>query len=108
AVERMRLGCNVSALAEELGVGRGTLYRWGEAEERSATGAEAMDAQQHRMKELESQVAQLQSELGRSSLENRFFQSALRRVEESRQSRSDDGETVSTRRFASGRKRKAN
>ena len=114
AVERMKLGCNVSQLAEELGVGRTSLYDWRwKAEEQATAGttpamlAADFDPRDHKLKELESKVAHLESELGRRSLEISFFKGALRRIEESRQSRSNSGGTASTPKSGAGCKRKA-
>ena len=114
AVERMKLGCNVSQLAEELGVGRTSLYCWlWKAEEQAAAGntpakvGADFDPRDHKLKELESKVAHLESELGRRSLEISFFKGALRRIEESRQNRSNSGGTASTPKSRAGCKRKA-
>lgn len=115
-LERMRLGANVRQLARELGVGRRTLYLWKEKSEqepaqqpvgkarRSAVGQDARDYQ---IRELTLKVAGLEGELGRAELEKRFFASALRRIEASRQKPESSGAMASSPRSASGRKRKA-
>jgi len=107
AVEQMRLGVNVSQLAEQLGVSRGTLYQWkGRAERRDTTAlvgspaADPLEQRDYRIRELESRVAGLEGELGRAELEKRFFESALRRIEESRQKKENSGGTTSTPRSA--------
>jgi len=115
ALDRMRLGVNVSELAEQLGVHRATLYIWkrqaaggAAAPEEDGQAAAPMDARDHRIQELQAQVAGLQSELGRAELEKRFFEAALRRIEESRRKKEGSGETICSRRSATGRNRKAN
>ena len=125
AMDRMRLGVNVSELAEQLGVSRGILYVWKEQADRR-TGAkpapEAADAveqsrrrvgelgcKQHdqRIGELESRLVAAEGELGRVELEKRFFEAALRRVKASRPNNEDSGATASSPRSATGRTRKA-
>jgi transposase-like protein len=110
ALERMKLGVNVSELAAELRVNRATLYWW-KAQEVGAARAEPADGpadkRDYRIRELEARVAGLEGELGRASLEVRFFNGALRRVEESEPNRLAAGETASMPKSAAGRKRKA-
>lgn len=94
AVERMRAGENVSALASELRVRRKLLYEWKQLVEQgrplrtmgrpARTPADAQagsPAGAERIRELELLVGQL-------TLENRFFEGALQRIEELRQARS--------------------
>jgi transposase-like protein len=108
ALERLELGVNVSELAEQLGLHRCTLYYWKrQALEAAAGGKDPLEARDYRIRELESQVAGLEAELGRAELERRFFEAALRRIEESRQSKGSSGETASSPRSATGRTRKA-
>ena len=91
AVERMRAGENVSALASELRVRRKLLYEWKQLVEqgrplrtmgrpaRTPTDPKAGDpGAAERIREWEGLV-------GRLTLENRFFEGALQRVEELRQ-----------------------
>jgi len=91
AVERMRAGENVSALASELRVRRKLLYEWKQLVEqgrplrtmgrpaRTPTDPRAGDpGGAERMREMEGLV-------GRLTLENRFFEGALQRIEELRQ-----------------------
>jgi transposase-like protein len=109
AVERMKLGENVSALARELGVDRITLYRW-RPKSIAAPGMEpavAYDPKQQRIQELESKIAGLEGTLGRKEMELDFFVGALRKIKETRQRRSVSGETASTRKSAEGCQRKA-
>jgi len=87
AVARMQAGENVSALAAELRVRRKLLYEWKQLVEqgrplrplgrprRTAADPQVEAAVgEERVRELESLVAQL-------TLENRFFEGALRRIE---------------------------
>ncbi len=116
AVERMKHCKDIRKLAEELGVSRGALYLWKRRLEglpsyreaaRHGQAASADDPQTKRIRELETQVAALEGELGRRSLEASFFKSALRRVEGLHRQSDAPGGTASTTRSAAGR-RKAN
>jgi len=93
AVQQMQQGCNVTALARELGVRRKLLYEW---RDRMAgrpvskghvakSGAAAPAAATPDWK----QVA------GTLALENRFLAQALRRVEERRRNSAAGSSTVS-------------
>jgi hypothetical protein len=64
------------------------------------------DQEAKRLRELEAQIAILEGELGRRSLEASFFKSALRKVEEQRRQSGKAGGTASTTKSAAG-KRKA-
>src|SRR3954447_24727895 len=115
AVERMKHCTDVRKLAEELGVSRGALYLWKrrvaglppyrDAAKRGET-ASMNDPQTQRIRELEAKVAALEGELGRSSVEIRFFKGALRRIEEWRRQNEEPGGTASTSKSTAG-KRKA-
>jgi hypothetical protein len=116
AVERMKHCEDVSKLAEELGVSRGALYLWKRRGEglpsyrnaaRQGKPASLGDPQAKKIRELEAKIAALEGEIGRQSLEARFFKNALRRVEESRRANEERGGTASTSRSAAGN-RKAN
>ena len=116
AVERMKHCSDIGKLAEDLGVSRGALYLWKRKSEgllsyrdaaRQGHPAAVDDPQAKRIRDLEAQVASLEGELGRRSLEASFFKSALRRVEERRRQSEKSGETASTTRSAAG-SRKAN
>jgi transposase-like protein len=108
AVERMKEG-HIRELSKELGVPVSGLYRWKQlAEGRAAPGADAAeDPRERRVRELEKKVRELEGVIGQKTLELDFFAGALRRIKESRQQRSNDGETTSTRKCAGGWKRKA-
>ena len=108
AVERMKEG-RIRDLAKELRVPVSGLYRWKQlAEGRLVPGAEAADdPHERRVRELEKKVKELEGVIGQKTLELDFFAGALRRIKESRQQRSNDGETTSTPKCAGGWKRKA-
>ena len=116
AVERMKHCEDIGKLAEELGVSRGALYLWKRKGEgllsyrdaaRKGQPAAADDPQAKKIRELEAQVASLEGELGRRSLEVSFLKSALRKVEGLRRQSGAPGGTASTTRSAAG-SRKAN
>jgi transposase len=107
---------DIGELAEELGVSRGALYLWKRREEglpsyreRAREGYQALpeDEQARIVRELKAKVAGLEGELGRSSLEARFFAGALRRVEAARRQNDEPGGLQSTTKSAAGRSRKA-
>lgn len=115
AVERMKHCEEIGELADELGVSRGALYLWKRKSEglqsyrdaaRQGHPAAADNPQAKKIRELEAKVAGLEGELGRCSLEARFFKSALRRVEGLRPQSGGPGGTTSTTKSAAG-KRKA-
>jgi len=115
AVERMKHCEEIGKLADELGVSRSALYLWKRKREgllsyrdaaRQGHPAAADDPQANKIRELEAKVAGLEGELGRCSLEARFFKSALRRVEGLRPHSGGPGGTTSTTKSAAG-KRKA-
>jgi transposase len=106
ALERMKHCDDIRALAAELGVSRGVLYLWkGKAEGRGKGSAAAPDEQARKIQQLEAQVASLEGELGRRSLEASFFKSALRKVEGLRRESEKPGGIPSTTRSAAGRRK---
>lgn len=110
ALERMRRGENVEALAAELGATRSLLYWWkqraeGRLKPRHSGAAE--DPRDRRIRELERKVGELEGVIGQKALELDFFAGALRRIEERRQRRSSSGEMASTPKSAGGCNRKA-
>ena len=116
AVERMRHSKDIAGLAQELGVSRGALYLWKRKAAglpsyrealRQAPGSWQEDEKARQLRELQAQVAALEGELGRRSIEASFFKSALRKVEALRQQPEGPGEMPSTKRSAAGRSRKA-
>lgn len=108
AVERMKLGCNVSELAAELGVHRASLYDWKERFQDPAkrAGVVEMNPGQSRIRDLERQVHELQSALGRQTQELDCFATALRQVEP-QQARGKNGASGSTMPWPSKPARKA-
>ena len=116
SVERMKHCEDIGKLAEELGVSRGALYLWRRKDEgllsyrdaaRKGHPAADDDPQAKKIRELEAQVASLEGELGRRSLEASFFKSALRKVEGLHRQSGEPGGTASTSKSAAGN-RKAN
>lgn len=95
AVERMKMGCNVTELARELEISRTLLYRWSRAE-MSSGGEEVVDGRERKIRELEAKVASLEGVIGRQKLEADFLSAALRRVEAGPQQKGASGETRST------------
>ena len=109
ALERMKTSRNIKALAKELGVSRQLLYWWkqqGEGRKRPSEPSASEDPRDRRIRELEKQVGDLKGVIGQKALEVDFFAGALRRVEESRQTKSKRGATASTPRSAGGCNRK--
>lgn len=114
AVERMKHCKDITKLAEELGVSRGALYLWKRKGEgllsyrdaaRQGCPAAEDNPQAKKVRELEAQVAILEGELGRRSLEASFFKSALRRVEGRHRQSAQPGGTASTTKSAAGRRK---
>ena len=114
AVERMKHCRDIRKLAEELGVSRSALYLWKRRGEglpsyrdaaRREHPASIDDQQVRRIRELEAQIASLEGELGRRSLEASFFRSALRRVEGLRPASAAPGGTASTSKSAAGNRK---
>ena len=116
AVERMKHCEDIAVLAQELGVSRGALYLWKRKAEglpsyrkalREAPRSWEEEEKSRQLRELQAQVATLEGELGRRSIEASFFKSALRKVEALRQQPEGLGEMPSTKKSAAGRSRKA-
>jgi Transposase len=110
ALERMRNGENVRALAEELGAPVSLLYWWKQRAEgrlKPKHPATAQDPRDRRLLQLEKKISELEGVIGQKTLELDFFAGALRRIEERRQKRADSGETTSIPKSAGGWNRKA-
>lgn len=112
AVERMRTDKNISALARELGVRRKFLYEWKQALEQgrgfpgvghpiekpvNSSEPEANNARDAEGERAKERISQLEALVGRLTLENRFFKSALQSIEELRQARSASSSAESSR-----------
>lgn len=113
AVERMKLGADVTALARELGVDRSLLYYWkkrltGGPLRPSGEAAVVLDAQEVEIRQLRAQLAQTQAALGQKAAELDFFAGALRQIEPTAPSRSGSSANVSTSTPQAVRDRKAN
>lgn len=98
ALERMKTTSNVSALARELGIRRKWLYQW---RDDAMQAAGLRKARQPRGKTLESdrlrkQIQELLQLVGQQEAKLDFFESALRRVKERRQSSDANGAMPST------------
>jgi transposase-like protein len=109
ALERMKSCPNVKVLAKELGVARQLLYLWkqqAEGRKQASEPSVSEDPRDRRIRELEKQVGELQGCIGQKALELDFFAGALRRVEESRQRKGENGATASTPKSAGGCNRK--
>lgn len=106
AVERMKLGCNVSKLAHELKISRTLLYMWFLA---AAEGGEKTpDANKGKLGELQQRVAWLEGVIGRQKVEADFLSAALRRIEAKAPPKKEIGETKSTPKSPTGLRSKAN
>jgi transposase-like protein len=109
-VERMKTCQNIHELARELNIERKLLYTWkyqfeGRPEPRHANlgiAAEDRKEQQHR-----EEIAKLKAALADTTLENKFFRSALLKIKADRQQNTASGETASTTPSSRGRKSKA-
>ena len=110
AVERMKSCENIHALARELHLERKLLYTWkyqleGRPEPRHANLATT--AEERKEKQLHAKIAQLQAALAEKTLENDFFKSALLKVQEPRQRRTETGGSASTTSSGRGGRSKA-
>ena len=112
AVQRMMAGESISALSRELDVRRNQLYRWQEAKRAGRQLRDRGRPQQKRVSGSpaagERQIAELHQLVGQLTEENRFFQGALRRIEEIRQRSKEAGVKGSASKSGSRAPRKAN
>lgn len=109
ALELLKSCSNVSELARELGIRRKWLYKWrnqarakaartdGDAKSRAPVEA----VREPEKEALRQRVAELERLVGRQTAEIDFFRSALRRVEERRQTKGETGGEASTRKSGS-------
>jgi len=110
AVERMKTCPNIEELARELKVQRKLLYTWkyqleGRPETRHADLA--VTAEDRKETQLRNENIRLKAALAEKVLENDFFRSALRSIEEKRRGRIGNGASASTTPSARGSHRKA-
>jgi transposase-like protein len=106
AVERMRAGERVSALAVEFGVRRKFLYAWKDAVETgrgfpgtghaSGSSAGRPAGRAGVARDGAERITELEALVGRLTLENRFFSGALQSIEELRQLRSASSSAASS------------
>ena len=102
AVERMRAGANVSALASELRVRRKLLYEWKQLVEQGrplrTMGRPVRTPANPKVGAPDGaeRVRELEALVGRLTLENRFFKGALESIEELRQARGASSSVASS------------
>jgi transposase len=113
ALSRMAEAPDITALAAELGLDRGRLYKWrrqflmGGPEALNAIGRPAVggepfgeplpDASRLPADTHQSRIAELERKIGQQQLELDFFRAALRHVREARLKKGGSGETASSR-----------
>jgi transposase-like protein len=97
AVERLKGCTNVEALARELKVSRGILYRWqdkAEGREKPKRPGPVVDTPA--IAALKKEVVDLKLALGEKALEVDFFRGALQRVEDRQRKAGNSGDQAST------------
>ena len=109
ALERMKAGQDVRALARELGVNRSPLYRWrNEALGHTPTPRPDSWLQEKSEERQRRRIADLERLVARQALELDFFKGALLRTEEHRRKREQTSGKPSTRKSGTGTDSKAN
>lgn len=97
ALERMKAGQDVRALARELGVNSTQLYRWrNEALGRRPVPQPASWLQEKSEERQRRRIADLERLVARQALELDFFKGALLRIEENRRKREQTSGRPST------------
>ena len=99
AVERMKVSCNISALAKELGIPRVRLYGWRrqlDPQWRPEAVSEGYRPQDEEKLSLQQQLREVKQLLAEKSLEVDFFKGALHKIEARSQQSATTGETAST------------
>ena len=92
ALERLKRGDNVTALANELGVDRNLLYTWrGRMEAKQGKACRQVD-----FREKKDEINELKRLLAEKTLEVDFFKGALQKVAARRQNNINSGEKAST------------
>ncbi len=113
ALERLKHCDDIRALAAELGVSRGVLYLWKRKSEGlraygKSSVAAAPDEQVRKIQQLEAQVASLEGELGRRSLEASFSKVPCEKSRGYGGKSEKPGAIPSTTRSAAGRRKRPN
>ena len=97
ALERMKSGQDVGALARELGINRSQLYRWqNEALGRKPAPRPESWLQEKSDERQRRRIAELERLVARQALELDFFKGALLRIEENRRKREQSSGKPST------------
>ena len=97
ALERMKSGQNVIALARELGINHTELYRWrNEALGRTPVPRPDSWCQEKSDERQRWRIADLERLVARQALELDFFRGALLRIEETRRKRGQTSDKPST------------
>ena len=92
ALERLKRGDNVTAIANELGVDRNLLYTWrARMEAREGKACPQVD-----LSERKDEINELKLLLAEKTLEVDFFKGALQKVAARRQNNTGSGEKAST------------
>jgi transposase len=105
AVRRVREGEALAAVARDLQIGSELLWRWRKRViEKGEEHLHDIGAKHRRGEKISQEasqqrrIAELERLVGQQQLEIRFLDKALRRVEELRQEKNDDGATASSKR----------
>jgi transposase-like protein len=106
AVERVKGGEKVAALASELGVHRQLIYKWIDADLGGLLGrrrgrptraqALARAAKGDALEQAQRKIAELERKVGQQAVDLDFFRGALRRIEAPRQASDAPGVTGSS------------
>ena len=107
-LERMRGGERTAHLSRELGISESVLYEWrSKTEPWAAAPLGREEGARGEIHRLRTQVAGLESALGREAMEKDFFENALRRVAARRGTSDGNGSKTSGLKSAAGWNRKA-
>jgi transposase len=110
AIQRMQEGERVKTLERELEMSRSTLFSWKREAAGRPDSAKREQAKAQKAGEtvaLEARIRELEAALGRKTMENDFFQSALRRLAASGLAAGKAGAKSSGQKSAAGWNRKA-
>jgi transposase-like protein len=105
AVKRVLNGERIGEVARDLDINMATLWRWkkrvvdvGEEHLYNVGARTGQERKQNHHANQERRIAELERLVGRQQAEIRFLDKALRRVEELRQEKKDDGAAASSKR----------